>query len=122
MYLNCPQSECLKVALNITFSRSWLAQRLKCVCVCVCVCFFVFHLDLVPAMRVDFNEVTASSSGEEGKTIFTSDQRAALEAKFRRKKYPTRDEKVELASKLGVHFCKVRVSLEQSKNMLTCPL
>ena len=109
-----PQSECLKVAFNIIFPRSWLAQRLKCVC------FFVFHLDLVPAMRVDFHEVTASSC-EEGKTIFTSDQRAALEAMFRRKKYPTRNEKVKLASKLGVDFCKVRVSLEQIKNMLTCP-
>ena len=63
-----------------------------------------------------------ASSCEEGKKIFASDQRAALEAKFRRKKYPTRNEKVKLASKLGVDFCKVRVSLEQIKNMLTCPL
>ena len=107
-----PQSKCLEVTLNIIFSRSWLAQRLKCVC------FFVFHLDLVPAMRVDFNEMTASSC-KDGKTIFTKDRRAALEAKFRRKKYPTRNEKVQLASKLGVDFCKVRVSLEQIKNMLT---
>ena len=83
--------------------------------------FLVFHLDLVPAMQVDFDEVNASLC-QEGKTIFTSDQRAALEAKFRRKKYPTRNEKVKLASKLGVDFCKVRVSLEQIKNMLTCPL
>ena len=87
----------------------------------MCGFFLVFHLDLVPAMRVDFDEVTASSC-EEGKTIFSSDQRAALEAKFRRKKYPTRNEKVKLASKLSVDFCKVRVSLEQIKNMLTCPL
>ena len=72
-------------------------------------------------MGVDFDEVTASSC-EEGKTIFTNDQRAALEAKFRRKKYPTRDEKVKLASKLGVDFCKVQVNLEQTKNMLSCPV
>ena len=72
-------------------------------------------------MRVDFDEVTASSC-EEGKKIFTGDQRAALEAKFRRKKYPTRNEKDKLASKLGVDFCKVQVNSEQTKNMLTCPV
>ena len=72
-------------------------------------------------MRVDFDEPTASLC-EEGKTIFTRDQRAALEAKFRRKKYPTRKEKVKLASKFGVDFCKVQVSLEQNKNTLTCAL
>ena len=63
-------------------------------------------------MRTDFDAVDASSH-EEGKTIFTSDQRAALEAKFLRKKYPTRQEKVELASKLGIGICIVQVNLEQ---------
>ena len=62
-------------------------------------------------MQIDF-DAGAASWCEEGKTIFTKDQKAALEAKFRRKKYPTRQEKVELASKLGIGFCIVQVSLE----------
>ena len=69
-------------------------------------------------MRIDVDARTASSSCGEGKTVFTSDQRAALEAKFLRKKYPTRQEKVKLASKLGVDICKVQVSLKQTKNTL----
>ena len=63
-------------------------------------------------MQIDFDAVAANPC-EDGKTIFTSDQKAALEANFRRKKYPTRQEKVELASKLGIGFCIVQVCLEQ---------
>ena len=59
----------------------------------------------------------AASSCEDGKTIFTSDQRAALEAKFRRKKYPTRQEKDKLASKLGIGISIVQVSLEKHANL-----
>ena len=63
-------------------------------------------------MRTDFDAVNGSSC-EEGKTIFTTDQKAALEAKFRSKKYPTRQEKVKLASKLGLGVCIVQVSSHQ---------
>ena len=72
-------------------------------------------------MRTDFDAVNGSSC-EEGKTIFTTDQKAALEAKFRSKKYPTRQEKVKLASKLGVAICKVQVRLKQTKHILLYPL
>ena len=65
--------------------------------------YFFLTLDLVPSVQIDF-EAGAASSYEEGKTIFTKDQKAALEAKFRRKKYPIRQEKVEMASKFGVDF------------------
>ena len=61
-------------------------------------------------MQIDFDAVAASSC-EEGKTIFTKDQKEKLQAKFRRKKYPTREEKVELASKLGIGFYIVQVSI-----------
>ena len=69
-------------------------------------------------MRTDFDAVTESSR-QEGKAIFTSDQRAALEAKFRRKKYPTRQEKVKLASKLGVDIRKVQVKLKTNQTHVT---
>ena len=74
--------------------------------------FFLFYLDFLPEGQLDF-DTEAASSCEEGKTIFTSDQKAALEAKFRRNKYPTRQEKVKLASKLGIGVCIVQVSLDQ---------
>ena len=74
--------------------------------------FVFFHLDLLSASRIEFD--AAPASGEEGKTIFSDDQKAALEAKFRRKKYPTRNEKVKLASKLGLAIQKVQVNMSKS--------
>ena len=71
-------------------------------------------------MRTDFDAVNGSSC-EEGKTIFTTDQKAALEAKFRSKKYPTRQEKVKLASKLGVDIRKVQVKLKTNQTHVTLP-
>lgn len=68
-----------------------------------------FHLDLLPGTRIEFDAVAASSC-EGGKTIFTDDQKAVLEAKFRRKKYPDPKEKVKLASELGIGIRKVQVS------------
>ena len=90
--------------LNIVFIAMSISGRLKR--------FFFLSVDLVPAVQIDFDAV-AEYPCEEGKTIFTSDQKAALEAKFRRKKYPTRQEKAELALKLGIGFCIVQVCLEQ---------
>ena len=71
-------------------------------------CFF--HLDHLPVNLTEFDSV-ATSSCEEGKIIFSDEQKAALEAKFRTKKYPTRKEKAKLATKLGVGIHKVQVSL-----------
>ena len=51
------------------------------------------------------------SSCSEGKTFFTAEQKEALEAKFRTKKYPTRNEKASLAAKLDIGVTKVQVCL-----------
>ena len=66
-----------------------------------------FHLDLL-SDRIDFHSVNTAWYGE-GRAFFTAEQKAELEAKFRREKYPSRKEKVTLAAKLEIGVAKIQV-------------
>ncbi|KAJ7355084.1 hypothetical protein OS493_027873 [Desmophyllum pertusum] len=64
--------------------------------------------DLLPN-RFDLNSLIMCSSGD--KIIFTADQKATLEAVFRKRRYPDQKQKGTLAAKLDVNITKVQVWL-----------
>ncbi|KAJ7355087.1 hypothetical protein OS493_027876 [Desmophyllum pertusum] len=68
--------------------------------------------DLLPN-RFDLNSLIMRSSGD--RIIFTADQKATLEAVFRKQKYPDQKQKATLAAKLDVNITKVQLKLSRNR-------
>ncbi|KAL9960411.1 hypothetical protein ACROYT_G033863 [Oculina patagonica] len=79
--------------------------------------------DLLPN-PIDVDSVTKTSHKEK-RTIYDADQKATLEAMFRKKKFLTRKEEATLAAQLGININKVQLPAqlqEPSQPLISAPL